>query len=448
MSGLLGRPTAFERGDKIYLTTPLTLVTPTESQIDEYAFASAVKSTAPNEHIGWLDGRYVEAGKPNLNNAMWLNDELALKSLTPMLMPITVMHDPRTAVGTIADCKLINGDGSSRIDTILAVWRHRFPEVWDEAEHNIKEGALAQSMECLSPSYSCSECGQQYIKLHEGKEQASWCEHLRSNSSWRILSDVCFTGTGLIFGTRGGQPAYTEANLGHFQDEIAEYHAKAHQSTYKSSEGKPKMGYVQVDENELASIRKERDEAKAKVEEVSTSNRDLTTKVEKAEADLTKEKTAKEEAEKKAKDLEDKAEETTLKEKRIGALGSDFLAKLGEFTRGRLLESAGTLSDEDWEAALKEKEEMSGVERAAGEPTTGGSGTTTDGPKKKKVPATPDLGEAAAGSAFSDEELAAFVARGGVSEQAPAPTTGVPATRQLARAFSNRHKPKPTPVAK
>lgn len=443
---LLGRPTAFERGDKVYLTTPLTLVTPTESQIDEYAFASAVKSNAPNEHIGWLDGRYVEAGKPNLNNAMWLNDELALKSLTPMLMPITVMHDPRTAVGTIADCKLQTGaqpGGNSRIDTILAVWRHRFPDVWAEAEHNIEQGTLAQSMEALSPSYSCGECGQQYVKLHEGKEQASWCEHLRSNSSWRILRDVCFTGTGLIFGTRGGQPAYTEANLGHFQDEIAEYHAKAHvDSTYRSSEGgAPKMGFIQIDENELANLRREKDDAKRLADEKVTAERDLTTKLEKAEAEVTKEKTSKEEAEKKAKDLEDKAEQSTLKDKRLGALGTEFLAKLGEFTRGRLTESAASLSDEDWESALKEKEEMSGVKREAG--------GDTPTPATSPTPAKPDLAAAAAaGSAFSDEELAAFVARGGVAAQTPEPTNGVPATRQLARAFSSRSKPKPTPVAK
>jgi hypothetical protein len=439
---LLGRPTAFERGDKLFLTTPLTLVTPTESQIEEYAFASAVKSNAPNEHIGWLDGRYVEAGKPNLNNAMWLNDELALRSLTPMLMPVTVMHDPRTAVGTIADCKLqagAQGGGNSRIDTILAVWRHRFPDIWEEAEHNIKDGTLAQSMEALSPSYSCSDCGQQYVKLHEGKEQASWCEHLRNNSSSRILADVCFTGTGLIFGTRGGQPAYTEANLGHFQDEIAEYHAKAHlDSTYKPSGG-PLMGFIQIDETELANLRREKDEAKRIGDERANEVRDLTTKVEKAEADLTKETTAKDEAEKKAKDLEDKAEQSTLKDKRLAALGTEFLAKLGEFTRGRLMESAGALSDDDWESALKEKEEMAGVKRDAG-----GSTPATPTP----TPGTPTPDVAAAGSAFSDEELAAFVARGGVAEQAPAPTTGVPATRQLARAFANKRKPTPTPVAK
>jgi hypothetical protein len=37
---------------------------------------------------------------------MWTAGELAIKGLTPMLMPVTVMHDPRTAVGAIADLAL------------------------------------------------------------------------------------------------------------------------------------------------------------------------------------------------------------------------------------------------------------------------------------------------------------------------------------------------------
>ena len=165
---LLGRPHVFEKDDKVYLTTPLVVATPTEEQVEEFAFASAVKTKAPNENIGWLQGRYVEAGRANLNNAMWLSDELALKSLTPMLMPVTVMHDPRTGVGVIADCKLISEQGSSRIDTILGIWKHRFPEVWEEASANIDNGQLSQSMEAFTPWYSCTECDQTFVKLPQG----------------------------------------------------------------------------------------------------------------------------------------------------------------------------------------------------------------------------------------------------------------------------------------
>lgn len=433
---LMGRSLVFEKGDHVYLTTPLTLATPTEAQVEEYAFASAVKSSAPNEHIGWLSGRYVEAGRANLNGAMWLSDELALKSLTPMLMPVTVMHDPRTAVGTIADCKLI-GEGSSRIDTILAVWKHRFPDIWEEAQQNVKNATMMQSMECLSPSYACSECGQQFVKLHEGKEQGSWCDHLRNNSSRRILHDVCFTGTGLIFGTRGGKGAYTEAYLSDFQDEIAEYHAKAHiDSTYRSSErSKPAMGRVEIEESELATLRKERDDERTANRANEEKVRDLTPKLEKAEADVTAEKDRADKEEKARKDLEEKAQATTLKEKRVGELGQGFLAKLGDFTRERLGEQAGTLSDEDWDTALKEKEELAGVKRDAKkdgkeDPAKGGK----EGESAEET-------EAAAGSSFSDEEVASFT-RKGVTTPAPVASSGTGgASRSLARAFQPKRQP-------
>lgn len=447
---LLGRPHVFERGDKVFLTTPLTLCSPTEAQVEEFAFATAVKGQAPNEHIGWLQGRYVEAGKANLNNAMWLSDELALKSLTPMLMPVTVMHDPRTAVGTIADCKLIAPDATastSRIDTVLAIWKHRFGDVWEEAEANIKDGTMMQSMECLSPWYTCSECGQQYIKLQEGKEQASWCDHLRTNSSRRILGDVCFTGTGLIFGTRGGKGAYTEAYLEHFQDEIAEYHAEAHiDSTYRPK-GALRMGLVQIEETELALLRTERDTARTEVATAKTEVTTLTSKVEQAEATATKEKERADEAEKKATKLEGDVQAASLKDKRLATLGDGFLAKLGEFTRERLTESASTLSDEDWESALKEKEEMAGVKRDLKKDgaDAGGSGNGAGAGAGAGAGSGSGTDTAAEGSSFSTEELAAFTARG-VTQPSPAPASG-DAARALARSFASRSRPKPAETA-
>jgi hypothetical protein len=92
----------------------------------------------------WLRGQYVEADHPNRNGAQWRAGELALKKLTPLLMPITVMHDPRTAVGTIADVKLLTPEQdnvpASRLETYLALWAHRFPEIAREAELNASGG--------------------------------------------------------------------------------------------------------------------------------------------------------------------------------------------------------------------------------------------------------------------------------------------------------------------
>jgi hypothetical protein len=443
---IIGRAHAFERGDKLYLTTPVSLARPTTEQIEEFAFSSAVKSMAPNENIGWLSGPYVEAGNPNLNNAMWLNEELAVAAVTPMLMPVTVMHDPRTAVGTIADTKLHGRNeqhAHSRIDTILAIWKHRFPGIWDEAEANIAQGQMMQSMECFSPWYKCSECAQVFHKLPNGAEQASWCAHLRGNDSSRgrrILGDVCFTGTGLIFGTRGGVGAYTEAYLDHFHDEIAEYHERAHHdSTYRPSDrSEHTMGMVNIDENELATLRQERNEARSEVDRLKGVERDLTTQVEKAQAEKVAAETAKATAEQTVTQLQEQAQAATLRETRMNGLGKGFLGKLGDFSKQRLTEIASKASDEEWDNALKEREELAGVLRS-----DAGDGS----------PAAPAGGSPASaagsseGSGFASEEVASFM-RGGIATQtgsgaAPKldPATSV---RKLARSLA----PKQTTGAK
>lgn len=426
MTDLLSRAHVFERGDRLYITTPITLLTPSAQQVEEFAFASTVKSMAPNEHIGWLQGRYVESGKANLNGHMWLSEEIALKALTPMLMPVTVMHDPRTAVGTIADCKLIEAD-RSRLETILAIWRHRFGPVWEEAEANIKAGTMMQSMECKAPWYSCSECGQSYVKLSEGREQANWCEHLRDRHVARILGDVCFTGTGLIFGSRGGRGAYTEAHLDHFQDEIAEFHERAHiDGNYKPREEPPKMGLVQIEESELATLRQERNDARKDADEKASEVRDLTAKVEKAEGEAAAEKTAREAAEKERDELKSSAQTTALRDKRFSALGAGFVAKLGEVTKANLQEQAGTLSDEDWNSRLAEVEELTKTKRdeAAGAASGNENGGGGEGSETAS----------SFGESFTPEELASFNQRG-VTAPATANGNGSNAARSLARAL-------------
>lgn len=93
---------------------------------------------------------------------------------------------------------------------------------------------------------------------------------------------------------------------------------------------------------------------------------DLERKIEETE-------TAKVAAEKDRDDFKAKVEESdetarkaTLSKDRLGKLGKGFTDKLGEFTRGRLEEQAGALSDEEWDNRLKELEETADVKRDEG----------------------------------------------------------------------------------
>jgi hypothetical protein len=401
---LLEKPRIFERGDHFYMVAPVQRIKPSVEEIESYTFGSAIeglveetaaalgdglKKKAPNENIVWFRGQYVEADNPNANGAQWTAEELGIKSLTPMLMPVTVMHDPRTAIGTIADVKLLTPEKDkvprSRIDTILALWGHRFPEPVNEANVNAERGTLMQSMECYSPWYACSVCGAQFQKLPQGAEQARWCDHLKASNpsagyvdlgasqspnASRILGDVCFTGTGLIFGTRGAVGAYDEAYLDRFEEEVASHHHTVHLETAQPQTSPPlrseRMGLVQIEESELAAIRKERDDAKAeaaKLPALQTQVQDLGKQVEALEAEKKTAEGERDQEKQRADGLEEQANQQALREKRMSALGTAFTGKLGEITKSRLQEQAGTMDDTAWDERLKEVEETTGVKR-------------------------------------------------------------------------------------
>ncbi|MDQ1584492.1 MAG: hypothetical protein QOF36_2546 [Microbacteriaceae bacterium] len=394
----------FERGDKVFMVAPVSPLTVTDEQIEEFAFADSVKrmrSQAPNPNLAWFGGHYVEADAANRNGAMWTAGELAIKAVTPMFMPVTVMHDPRTAVGLIADTVLKTPDQHqvprSRIETALALWAHRFPEAVEEAMHNYKAGTLMQSMECLAPEYSCSTCGMTYQKLPRGAERANWCSHLlesnpsggytaragESPTAVRILRQVCFTGTGLIYGTRGARGADPHANLEAFQEEVAEYHERSHRTdTRKPRRTRTSMDPIEVAKSEYEALlkRPEQKTLDAAIERAEAAEAKVATleeekaAAEKAKADAEE---AKEAAEKKVSDAEEKAAAADLKTKRLDALGEGFKAKLGAKTKERLTEQAGTMKDPEWEARLEELAEAYGVKPDEAKASTEADGDET-----------------------------------------------------------------------
>lgn len=376
-------PHVFERGDKLYIVSPVAPFEPGESDIDEFAFAEELRKMAPNDHLLWLRGNYVEADNPNANGQMWTAGEIALKSLTPMFMPVTVMHDPRTAVGLIADVALKTPDKDkiprSRIDTSLALWQHRFPEVAEETLINYKAGSLMQSMECVSPHYSCAECGQMFHKLPDRAERKNWCSHLSESDGFsaRKLEGVVFTGTGLIFGTRGAKGANDRAHLEVFEEEVAEFHEKSHRDKKpkkKTSQppeqrkGLKNVETVEISKNEYDRLQEAEREAKSIREELekAKADRDEAVKAtEEAEAKQKEAEEAKATAEKKVQDFEEKANQQQMAGERMEKLGSKFLDNLGKFTRKRLEDQAADLKDEEWEDRLKELEEQSKLKRDA-----------------------------------------------------------------------------------
>jgi hypothetical protein len=384
------KPTIFERGGSIFLVAPVAPLKPGEEEIDHFAFAEQLKKTAPNENLLWLRGNYVEADNANRNGHVWTADELSIKSLTPMFMPVTVMHDPRTAVGLIAEAglKVPDRDGvpRARIEAAMALWQHRWPEVCEEAMLNYNAGTLMQSMECRSPWYSCAECGESFPKLLDGAERKNWCEHMKASDGHgaRILGDVTFTGTGLIFGTRGAEGAYDEAHLDVFQDEVAEFHQKAQRDTRPARRRRTSMDPIEISREEYAELQKrptpeELAAEKKRADDAETAKAEAEQKAEEKETEAQREKDRAETAEKKVTEAEEDKAKDDLAKERLGKLGSTFLAKLGEFTRGRVNDQARTLSEEDWEARMKELEESTETARDEGGADEGASANGNGG---------------------------------------------------------------------
>lgn len=432
-------PTAFWQGDHLYIVASVVPHQPTDAEIEEYAFGkdlvAATKGQAPNPNLAWYGGHYVEADRPNLNGAMWLADDIAIASLTPTFMPVTVMHDPRTAVGLIAQAVLKQPPDVPRakIETALALWAHRFPEAVEEANANYEQGTLMQSMECLAPRYECSVCRMPFVKLPKGAEQAQWCDHLKesrpsggysaaasaenSNAS-RILRGVTFTGTGLIFGTRDAIGADPEANLESFQEEVAEFHTKAHRDkTYKpKSQPRRKRNMAEIDDIRYAELLASEAKAKELEPKVTTLEAEaakvpeLEKQVTTLEAEKVAEKARADEAEAKVTAAEETANRQTLRDQRWEALGSAFTEKLDAMptTKGNLLKLAETAKEEDWTARLAELTEATGVKHDADK--TGGDKTENEN------------------ELFSKEEVASFA--GGRQVQSGTAKAPTPAERR------------------
>jgi hypothetical protein len=386
----------FENGHYLYMVGPVAPFTPESAEVEAYAHAEDLRKSAPNENLMWLRGQYVEADNPNRNGHEWTADELTIKSLTPMFMPITVMHDPATAVGLIADTKLVLPDADptaprARIDTTLALWKHRWPEVAAEAQANYEAGLLMQSMECLPQHYDCTDCGQRFPWMGMSYVDPNWCEHFKqahaaaNSNATRRLGNVTFTGVGLIFGTRGARGAYSEAHLDVLAAEVAEFHHKAKHDTGTPKPKARRQGLMEIEDTRYAELvaaeakAKELEPKLADAETKAASVNDLEKRVETLEAEKAAEAKRADDAEKKLSDAEAKEQEQALATERFEQLGGGFKEKLAtaEFTKTRLEAQAKTLSPEEWDARLKELEETFGVARdAGGEGNGNGDGET------------------------------------------------------------------------
>lgn len=144
------------------------------------------------------------------------------------------------------------------------------------------------------------------------------------------------------------------------------------------------MDTIEVTKAEYAELSKRPtteafDAEKARADEAESKLKDAEKAAEDAEAAKAKAETEKAEAESKLTEAEEKAAAANLKQDRLSKLGSAFTAKLGDKTKTRLHEQAGTMSDEEWTARLDELAEAYGVKADEGKPAGEPGEAASDG---------------------------------------------------------------------
>lgn len=358
----------------------------TRAELDHLSWDGFVLRLSDAARKSWLEAVYQAEGNENHGsrcigqNPGPLKDAIALAAYLCGYRPVSHLRDgDNTQPGSHIrlNRQSVNGESLSMIplgeadvwcpQTELGSWTMR------------QDGRILLTGNCVAPTYSCAECGQMFHKLPEQAERKNWCTHLSESDGFgnRRLEGVVFTGTGLIFGTRGAKGAYDQAHLEVFEDEIAEFHEKTHRDTKpKKRPSKPQeqrkglknVETVEISKNEYDRLQEAERETKQLRDDLekAKSDRDEAVKAtEEAEAKQKEAETAKDEAEKKVKGFEEQAQKQELSGERMEKLGSKFLENLGEFTRKRLGEQASDLSDDEWEDRLKELEEQSKLKRDA-----------------------------------------------------------------------------------
>jgi 2'-5' RNA ligase len=164
------------------------------------------KALTPNEHMLWIQGRFVGADEPNRNGAFWSSADLERGASTVPFGPLNWLHDGQKIIGCIADQRMVYPDEQSaeqglrpHIAAVSAMYRWIYPEEAAVIEMAADRGQLWYSMECISKEVACvgdSGCGRQvsYMDYLRG----NGCDHMTKRTGVRQLIDPTFLGGAVI----------------------------------------------------------------------------------------------------------------------------------------------------------------------------------------------------------------------------------------------------------
>lgn len=197
-------PFVTQLNSKLILTAPAEVFTDPAGLPRELASAWE-KASAANPHFMWLEGRYVEADRPNRNMAMWSGDDLELGEPTVAHGPINMLHSERHIVGTIAAASLVKpdrqvaGNEPNTIRALGAIWKYLFPTESRQIAQASNEKKLWYSMECISREVAClgDNCTHTQSYVDYMRAPHTRCPHIKAGGPRRFV-DPSFLGGGII----------------------------------------------------------------------------------------------------------------------------------------------------------------------------------------------------------------------------------------------------------
>lgn len=164
------------------------------------------QAIAGNEHMLWMQGRFVGAEKANRNGALWSTGDLEMGQASVLHGPLNWLHEARHVIGTIANAQLITRNEAADenldqpfIEATSAIWRWIYPDEAWVVEQASDAGKLWYSMECISKNVECVGDGGCATKASYGDYlSGKGCEHMTQRSAVRRFEDPTFLGGAVI----------------------------------------------------------------------------------------------------------------------------------------------------------------------------------------------------------------------------------------------------------
>jgi hypothetical protein len=179
-------------------------------------------AAARNPHFLFLQGRFVEAERANVNGAFWSTEDLQFGEPSVRNGPLNMLHDLGAIVGCLSDGQLFYPEQAAGRPHIVAqavVWKSLFPKAAAAIERAAEAESIWFSMECTADRVRCETssdgtrqgCGQEFSWEQARGDARGACEHVRHRTSQRRMVNPSFMGAAIILPPV--KPAWGDADV-------------------------------------------------------------------------------------------------------------------------------------------------------------------------------------------------------------------------------------------